>query len=234
MNRDKSSTGTKKVLLNSSFYIFSALLVDAIGFFLLPVYLIFLDAEEYGTVSIANGFTDVAVIIAALSLHMAIARFYADYQEDKEKVATYFGSILLFTLVTSLLFSCLCFVARPLLERFVFSGIPFYPVVFLVIVSLPFRALRNIHRFILRGMQSGGELALVNLIVFVLQAGLTLLMIGPMKLGAEGMLLATLIVHAAYTVFLYVDLRIKGLIKLRLSSEMSPRRTTPPLATRSP
>lgn len=220
MKSDKPSTGAKKVLLNSSFYIFSALLVDAIGFFLLPVYLIFLDAEEYGKVSIANGFTDVAVIIAVLSLHMAIAWFYADYKEDKEKVATYFASILLFTFATSVAFSGLCFAVRPLLERFVFSGILFYPVVFLVIISLPFRALRNIHRFILRGMQSGGELALTNLIAFVLQAGLTLLMIGPMKMGAAGMLLATLIIHVAYTVFIFADLRIKGLIKLRISSRM--------------
>lgn len=220
MNKKKPSNGAGKVLLNSGFYVFSALLVDAVGFFLLPIYLLFLSTEEYGKVTIANGFVDVAVILAVFSLHMAIARFYADYKNDKEKVATYFCTLLVFSLASSTVFSILCFLLRPFLENKVFSGIDFYPVIFLVIISLPFRVLRNIHRYILRGTQNGGELALVNLIVFIAQAGFVLLFIGPMDMGAEGMLLAALIVHVLYSIFVIIDLKVKGLLKFSYNFEM--------------
>lgn len=214
MNNSTQPGGAKRVLMNSSFYVFSALLVDAVGFFLLPVYLMFLDSSEYGKVSIANSFIDVAVIVAALSLHMAIARFYADYKTDKKKAARYFGTVLVFTLIVSVLFSVFCFLFGSLLEKYIFSGIDFYPMIFLVVISIPFRAIRNIHRFILRAMQSGGELALANLTVFVAQAVLTLILIGPLKMGASGMLLAALIIHLFYAIYIYVDLKIKKILTL--------------------
>lgn len=203
---------TKKVLVNSSFYIFSALLVDAVGFILLPIYLIFLDSTEYGKVSIANGFIDVVIILASLSLHMAVGRFYVEYKNEQKKVAQYFCSILTFVTIVSVIFSGILFWLQGVLEKYVFKGIAFFPIVFLVIISIPFRALRNIHRAILRGMQCGAELAIVNLVVFIVQAGLTFLFIGPLKYGAAGMLLAALIVHVLYTFFIFFDMKCKKLL----------------------
>jgi len=212
--------GTKKVILNSSFYVVSSLLVDAIGFVLLPVYLVFLDPNEYGVVSIANGFLDVIILVAVMSLHMAVARFYTDYKKNNNDVSNYFGSLLNFTWIASLVFTLLLLLFKGMLERYIFEGIPFNPIIILILVSIPFRSIRNIHRAILRGTQEGGELALANLSAFIIQAGLTLLFIGYYKLGAAGMLLAALITHGLYVIYVYIDLLYKKMLSFSLKWKM--------------
>ena len=65
----------KKVLENSFFYMFSSLLVKAMGFFLLPIYTIFLTPEEYGVTNLVTGFINTATFIVAFSLYSAAIRF---------------------------------------------------------------------------------------------------------------------------------------------------------------
>src|SRR5690554_6180577 len=96
----------KKVLENSFFYIFSSLLVKAIGFLLLPIYTMFLTPDDYGVINLVNGFIQVANFIVAFSLYSAAIRFYADYKYDKEKLKNFYGTIITFILISGVIFFC--------------------------------------------------------------------------------------------------------------------------------
>jgi O-antigen/teichoic acid export membrane protein len=206
--------GKRKVLENSFFYTFSSLLVKAIGFFLLPVYTLFLTPTDYGITNLVTGFNGVATFVVAFSLYKAVMRFYADYKNDKEKLKCFYGTVVVFAFLSSVIFLFLGIVLNRFLISWFFDGISFFPIVLIVLVTLCFSTLHALHQSMLQGMQKGKKLTIINLTVFFLQVGLNLIFIGIFKLGAVGVLLATLIVNIGYFFFMINDLKKNDLIKL--------------------
>lgn len=202
-----------KVLENSFLYTFSSILVKAMGLFLLPIYTRFLTPEDYGITNLVNSFIDVATFIVAFSLYSAVVRFYADYNEDKEKLKRFYGTVITFVMISGTIMVTLGLIFRRGLILCFFKGISFYPVVFIALFTLMFFSLHMVHQNILQGMQMGKKLTLVNLIVFFLQVSLNLILIGVLKLGAVGILLSTLIINLGYCFFIIIDLKRNNLIK---------------------
>ena len=92
-------TTRKKVLENSFLYIFSSLLVKAVGFLLLPIYTLFLTTDDYGVTNLVTGFLNVATFIVAFSLYSAAIRFYIDFKDDRIKLKRLYGTIISFVLI---------------------------------------------------------------------------------------------------------------------------------------
>lgn len=201
-----------KVIENSFLYTFSALLVKAISFLLLPIYTLFLTPEDYGITNLAYGFTDVATYIVAFSLYSAIVRFYADYKDDRSKLRRFYGTAVTFLAISGAVFFCLGIIFNKVIISWFFGGVSFYPIVLLVLLTLTFFSLHIMHQSILQGMQQGRKLTIINLVVFGFQVGLNLLFIGVFKLGAAGVLLSSLIINLGYTVFMVFDLKKSRLI----------------------
>ncbi len=201
-----------KVLFNSGLYTFSSLLVRAIGFLLLPVYTLFLSPEDYGITNLVNGFNGFATYVVAFSLYSAVIRFYADYKDDREKLKQFYGTVVAFVFCSGCIFVGLGFILQELLIRWFFEGIAFYPYVVIALLSLTFTSLHTVHQSIMQGMQVGKKLTIVNLTVFGLQVGLNLLFIGVFKLGAVGVLLATLIINVSYFAYMVIDLKANNLV----------------------
>lgn len=93
-------TAKKKVLENSFFYIFSSLLVKAMGFLLLPIYTLYLTPDDYGVTNLVTGFVNVATFIIAFSLYSAAIRFYADYKENRRKIKRLYGTLISFVFIS--------------------------------------------------------------------------------------------------------------------------------------
>lgn len=209
-------SGKRKVLENSFFYTFSSLLVRAIGFFLLPVYTLFLTPTDYGITNLVTGFNGVATFVVAFSLYQAVMRFYADYKNDKERLKRFYGTVVVFVFLSSVVFLFLGIVLNRFLISWFFDGISFFPVVLIALVTLCFSTLHALHQSMLQGMQKGKKLTIINLTVFLFQVGLNLIFIGIIKLGAVGVLLAVLIVNIGYFFFMITDLKKNDLLALCL------------------
>ena len=213
-------TGKGRVLENSFLYTFSSLLVKAIGFFLLPIYTMFLTPEDYGITNIVNSFNHVAMFIVAFSLYSAVTRFYADYKDDREKLKRFYGTVVIFVFISGIIFVSLGFFLNKLLISWFFGGISFYPVVVIALLSLTFVSLQTIHQNIIQGMQQGKKLTIRNLSVFGFQVGLNLLLIGAFKLGAVGVLLATLIINIGYFIYMIFDLKRNDLLTFCIDKKL--------------
>src|SRR5690625_2580823 len=87
-------TAKKKVLENSFLYIFSSMLVKAMGFLLLPIYTLFLTPDDYGITNLVMGFINVATFIVSFSLYSAVIRFYADNKDNHEKLKRLYGTVI--------------------------------------------------------------------------------------------------------------------------------------------
>jgi len=207
-------TAKKKVLINSFLYTFSALLCKAINFFLLPVYTTFLTPEDYGVKNLVNSFTNVVIFIIAFSLYAAVIRFYADYKEENEKLRRFYGTVIIFVIFSSSIFTILGIVFKNILVAWFFKGISFYPIVLIALITLSFLTLHRIHQSILEGRQEGKKLTILNLIMFGTQVCLTLLFIGVFKFGVIGVLLSIFIVNFCYSIYMFFDLKRNNLISL--------------------
>jgi O-antigen/teichoic acid export membrane protein len=203
----------KKVLENSFLYIFSSLLVKAVGFFLLPIYTLFLSTEDYGVTNLVTEFLSVATFIVAFSLYSAAIRFYTDFKDDRVKLKKLYGTIISLVLISSTMSLVIGLVFRDIVVSIFFKGISFFPIVFIALLSLIFISLHTMHQSILEGMQQGKKLTILNLTVFILTATLKILLIGVFHLGALGFLLAQLIINMVYFVYMIFDLKKNGLME---------------------
>lgn len=210
----------KKVFENSFLYIFSSLLVKAINFLLLPLYTYFLTPEDYGITNMVTSFSNVAIYIVAFSLYSAIIRFYVDYKDDRDKLKRFFGTVLVFVFFSGIIFFIIIFISRYFVIKTFFKGISYIPFILIATLTLIFLTLHHVHQNILKGMQKGKKLVLINLIVFFTTVSFNLLFIIAFKLGALGILLSTLIVNILYFIFLLVDLHNNDLFKLCLDFKL--------------
>ncbi len=201
-----------KVLENSLLYVISSLLVKAIGFLLLPVYTRFLTPEDYGITNLVNGFNQVATFIVAFSLYSAVIRFFADYKEDREKLKRFYGTVIIFVMISGTTLLILGIVFNNIIVACFFKGISFYPMVLISFLTLIFISLHTVHQSIMLGTQQGKKLTIVNLTTFFLQVCLNIFFISIIRLGALGVLLSNLIIDICYFIFMIIDLKRNNLI----------------------
>lgn len=202
----------KKVIENSVLYTISTILVKGIGFILLPIYTLFISPDEYGIINLVTNFINVAIFIVGFSLYSAILRFYVDFKDDPNKLKRFYGSIVIFVLFSGIGFLILSLTLRNWLTSNFFKGVSFYPIVFIAIITVTFTSLHTIHQNILRSMQLGKILTKINLSVFAIQVTLNIIFIGLFNLGAFGVIIASLIVEFAYSVFMIFNLKKNDLI----------------------
>jgi len=205
-------SGKTKVLKNSIFYLFSSLLVKAFSFFLLPIYTNFLSPRDFGITNLINDFNGTATYIITLSLYAAVVRFVPEYKEHKSKLRRFYGTLINFILMSGMIFVLICISFRRFLIEILFEDIPFVPYILIGLFTLTFLSLHNLHQYILRGLQQGKKLSIINLIIFTIQVFLNLLFIVGFGLDALGVLLASLIINIAYSIYMLFDLRKQNLI----------------------
>lgn len=209
-----------RVLENSFLYIISSLLVKTIGFLLLPVYTRFLTPEDYGVTNLVNSFNQVATFIVAFSLYSAVVRFYADYKEDREKLKRFYGTVIVFVMISGTTFIVLGIIFKDLMITWFFKGVSFYPIVLISLLSITFVSLHTVHQSIMRGIQQGKKLTKVNLITFAAQLCLNLFFVCIIRLGAVGVLLSSFIINIAYFIFMIIDLKKNNLISFSFDKEI--------------
>src|SRR5699024_12058379 len=206
----------KRVLENSFLYTFSQLLVKGIGFLLLPLYTYFLTPDDYGIVNLINSFLQISLYIITFSLGSGIMRFYVDYKDDLKDLKRYLGTIIIFVIISSILFIILGFLFNNLLIRWFFEDIAFFPYVFIALITVLFIILHRIHQDIMQAMQQGRKLTLINLAVFFITVIFNVTFIVILQYGAVGMLLAQLIVMFGYAFYIVYDLRKNNLFTVCL------------------
>lgn len=209
-------TSNHKVISNSIIYTISGLLMKCFSFFLLPLYTAYLSTEDYGVTSIANSFLSTMSFVVAFSLYSAIMRFYVDLKDDEEKLKRFYGTIITFVLMSGLCFGILMTIFRDLLSTYVFSGIDYYPIILVCLVALIFNCQHTIYENILRSQQKAMKCSVLSIAYLLVTVTLNILFVVVFRLGALGVLLATMIAGLAYTLYFLLDMVIHHAVTFRL------------------
>lgn len=199
---------SKKVVGNSVIYIFCNMLIKCFGLFLLPLYTAHLTPADYGVTNIANHFISIMGFVGAFSLYSAIMRFYVDLKDDSQKLKRFYGTIISFCGISCVAFGLIFYLCRAVLEKYIFIGIPFYPVIFVTLISVFFSCQHTVYENILRSQQKAFKSSVLSIAYFLLTVALNIYFVVTLKLGAVGVLMATAISGGAYTAFFIVDMLI--------------------------
>ena len=207
-----SNTSSKTVVKNSIIYTLGGILTKCFSFFLLPLYTAYLTTEDYGITSLTSSFTATMAFVVAFSLFSAVLRFYVDLKEDKQKLRRFYGSVVVFTMLSAVVWGVLLTLLRQLVSRYVFSGVDYYPVIFLCLATLVFNVQHTIYINVLKSQQRAAQASIMSVLFFLVTVGLNILFVVGFKMGAVGVLTAGLIADALFFFVFMVDmLRTKSI-----------------------
>ncbi|HZJ77395.1 MAG TPA: oligosaccharide flippase family protein [Clostridia bacterium] len=202
-----------KVFTNSFLYSFNSLLLKAVNFLLIPVYTAFLTTADYGTTNLASNFNTVATCFVAFSLYTSVIRFYVDLKENSEALKRFYGTLVLFIGGSSVVFLMFSLLLKDWIIRILFDGIDFYPTILIVLLNIPFSCMHSLYQNILQGRQEGKKYTVTSIFYFSFMVSLNMIFVVGMKMGANGVLLSTLIVNILFAIFVIFDLKRLNLIR---------------------
>lgn len=204
-----------KVLLNSGIYSVTSIIQKALGFILLPLYTIYLTPEDYGITGIVNSIINVLSLLFTLSLNGAVQRYYYVYIDDKEKIKSFNGTILLFIMMNSIFWGTLIIIFRDILISPFIDNIAFYPYIFMGVLTVIITPVYTIYQSLLQTMEKSKEYAITTLSYFVISVVLNIAFIVVLKWGATGQLLSVLITGMLFLFISIYSLFKKDVVNLK-------------------
>ena len=194
------------VIKNSLIYSLSGILIKCFSLFLIPLYTAYLSTEEYGITNIVSRFITTMSFVVAFSLYSAIPRFYVEKKNKKNELSKFYGSITCFCYISGFLFLGLAIIFRKTLEKYVFAGISFFPIVFYCVVSLIFTCQHTIYDNILRAEQQATKCSLLSILYFICNVVLTIFLVVFQRKGAVGVVAATMITNFLFSCIFLIDM----------------------------
>lgn len=207
----------KKMIKNSSIYGLVSILQKAIGFFLLPVYAVHLEPVDYGITAVVGAIVSFLSVFYMLSLHASISRFYFDYKDDKEKLAEFWGTNILFIIINSIVMTIILVIFNKFLIQPFAKGVPFYPYIMLGLISITLNPIYSIFQSTLQAEQNGRKYGLNNLSYFIINIVLTIMFVVFFKLQAKGVLLASAITDIIFFIYTLIDFLPKVKLKININ-----------------
>lgn len=203
---NKSSVSRGKVLLNSIIYSFSGLLQKCLSFFLLPLYTAYLTTEDYGITSVVSSFITTAGYIVAFSLFSAVMRFFVDLKNDENKLRRFYGTVVVFIFLSGIIFAVVLSLFKDVVSKYLFSGIDYFPIIFVCLISLIFNCQCLVFDNILRSQQKAMKSSICSIINFLLHVSLNIVFVVFLRLGALGIIIASLICYIIYSLYFIIEM----------------------------
>lgn len=208
-------SGKSKVLSNSLLYTVSNLLLKGANFILLPIYTYSMSSADFGTINLINAFKYLMAYLIGFSLYSAVTRFYADLTNNRKKLKEYNGTLIIFILISSIMFFVISILMKNYIATTFFEGIPYYPIIFMTMLFLIFHCQHTLHQSILQSLELGKKLTLINILFLIFQTILTVCLVGVLKLGAAGYVLTLLIANFSYFIYMLIDLYRNDLLSFK-------------------
>lgn len=177
-----------------------------ISFFLLPVYTSLLSTSDYGVVDLLNTYISLLVPIITLQVEQALFRFLIDVRNNDKEKTKYISSVLLFAIIQSFIY---LFVVLSI-SRFINNNYKYFLATNVIACMFT-----SIMQQITRGLGDNKAYALSSFISATNTILLNILFIVVFRLGATGMLLATLISSIICIFFLLIKVKIYKYINIR-------------------
>jgi O-antigen/teichoic acid export membrane protein len=190
----------RQLSANSVIYTATSLMQKGTLILLMPLYTRYLDPTAYGVLAIVTAVNAFLSLAFTLNLTGAVTRFYFEYRDDPQTLARFWGSILTFVMLLSLLVGVILLLVGARLLRPFIGDVPFWPFVATGVVTTFFQPFFATYLAVLQTRNKANRYALISLSHFVLTTALTVALVVFLSWGAEGALIATLVATALFFV----------------------------------
>ena len=177
-----------------------------ITFLLLPLYTSLLSTEEYGTVDLITTLVQLIIPITSLMIDQGVFRYLLNCKDEKS-IKKIVSNGLLFLIGFNMLFLILYLIIMP----FLLSKYKIWIVLILIATCFS-----NMFLQIARGLKKTVDYATGSFICSFVTIVLNVLCIAFIKMGAEGMLVATFGGNVICCVFLFLKLNIYKYISIKV------------------
>ena len=186
-----------RIIKHSGTYGLGIVLSKAVGFLMIPVYTHFLAPSDYGTLELLDLIVFLATNFTALGIFSAVFRFYAAYEDERDKKEV-ISTALLFNACASLLVAAGIMVFATPIASSIFGDPHFAPLVRIVSLTLFFSNLAEVPLAYWRAQERTTLFVLVGLLRTALGATLTVVAVVGFRQGVLGVLYANLLTNAVF------------------------------------
>lgn len=204
----------KKLVKHSGIYALGVGLNAALAFLLTPIYTRFLSQSDFGRLEILQTFLKVLLFLIPLGVGSAILKCYhRDAPTAKEKIALMSTAFWFIFWVALAIIFILSFFATPL--GWFLVGLNFPLLIYLLLAASFFTVLIELGLSFLRAQEKSKYYTLIFLFRFILTLILTIYLVGGLKFGLSGVILANLVAQGA--TFLFFLPKIRSYVKISYS-----------------
>lgn len=189
---DKQVNLSKRLFKNTLNFGIGSLLPKVIGFFLIPVYTVYLSPQDFGIVDLTTSLGGFLLVTMRLGVTGSVTRFYYDHKEG-ESLKNYLTTIFWFLLTCSAVIGVVSWVTLDFSAERILPGLPVYPFVGMIIVWAFFNSNTDLQRRLLQVREQSAYSARLSIFTALLTISLTILFVVVFKLGAVGVVGATVV-----------------------------------------
>lgn len=184
-----------KVLKNTSFYMFSSFLPVIVGFVMLPIYARFLTPADYGVVALVISLQSFLPIVMTFQIHKPISRFYFEYKDNSAQLKSYISTLLLTTFVVSTIALVIIIGFIDDIISLAFPKTVGYNELFIKGVLVSYITVYTTFAILLlKAKQKAKFFMIISIITFFISLIVNIIEIIVLKMGAVGIIEASLIV----------------------------------------
>lgn len=195
----------KELAKNTAIIAIGKISTQFISFFLLPLYTAMLSTEEFGTVDVFNTCVALLLPVITLQIEQGAFRFLVDIRDEKRKQQELITSVTAFIMLQCVVCVIAYVIAAPMIQ----IDNKIY-----ILLNMVANAFAMTFLQVSRGVGNNAAYSVGSFLTAVSSIALNVLLIVGLKMGAEGMLLATFLGNVVCCVYLFFRLKLFSFIKL--------------------
>lgn len=183
-----------------------------VGFFLIPVYTVYLTTEDYGLIEICGSITTFLTVFMRLGLPGSVTRFFFDFEEGMQ-LRDYVTTVTFFLIGISLAIALIFLGFGYLAVEKMIPELSFYPFALWIAYEAAASCFINIQNRLIIARQQSRYSMILNIAMTIIGISLSLLFVVYYKMGIYGIILSAVIgttlfmLQAVY--YLWPDLKGK-------------------------
>lgn len=189
---DKQLNLGKRLFKNTLNFGIGSLLPKVIGFFLIPIYTVYLSPQDFGIVDLITSLGSLLLVTMRLGVTGSVTRFYYDHREG-ESLKNYLTTVFWFLLACSAVIGIISWVVLNWSSEKILPGVPVYPFVIMILIWAFFNSNTDLQRRLLQVREQSAYSAKLSIFTALLTISLTILFVVVFEWGAVGVIGATVI-----------------------------------------
>lgn len=194
-----------ELVKNTAIITFGKICTQLVSFFLLPLYTAVLSTAEYGVVDLVLTYSSFLLPFVTLALEQGLFRFLIDVRNDPQKISEYISTVVF----TSLLFCTVIFIALWIMS--IWLGNKLFCYFGLVLLGA---TAASISLQIMRGLGDNIGYTVASTLTGVIQVVSNVLFLTVFKMGAYGMMLATVMGSVVCAAFAFARCSLQKILKI--------------------